>query len=102
MCNIPKNFTVRPIFSNMLFIGFLIRYILLLHYCIHWSYTHFANEKLACNFKSIQFIAFYNICISATFWCSVSWQIFRAMAPQLSNSCFAILLMSKLLVTSKY
>ena len=31
----------------------------------------------------------------------MSWQIFRAIAPQQSNTCFDILLTSKLLVTSK-
>ena len=40
-----KSIPVRPIFSDILFSEFLIRYhILLLHYCIHLSYTHFANE----------------------------------------------------------
>ena len=35
------------------------------------------------------------------FLCSVSWQIFTAVAIMLSNSYFAILLMSNSLVNSK-
>ena len=56
MSDVFKSFTVRPIFSNMLFIEFLITYhLVILLNCIHQTCTHFAT----CNSQSIQFIGFF-------------------------------------------